>query len=76
MTGVDPKFIFWFGVWTNVLTLIAGYGVGHAPEFVAQFAPAVQWFAALFAQVNSVVLTALVGVSSTKAGPLLTQGGK
>lgn len=71
MPQIDPKFTFYFGVWTNILTLIAGYGIGHAPEVVAQYAPDVQWFAALFAQVNSVVLTALVGVSSTKAGPLV-----
>lgn len=71
MPQIDPKIIFWFGVWTNVLTLIAGYGVDHAPALIAQYAPDVQWFAALFAQVDSVVLTALVGVSSSKTGPLI-----
>lgn len=70
MNGIDPKFTFWFGVWTNVLTLVAGYGVEHAPPVVAQFAPTVQWFAGFSAQVNAVVLTALVGVSSSKPGPL------
>lgn len=71
MPQVDPQFTFWFGVLTNILTLIAGYGVGHAPPTVAQYAPDVQWWCALFAQVNSVVLTAMVGVSSSKVGPLV-----
>jgi hypothetical protein len=72
MNGIDPKFIFWFGVWTNLLTLVAGYGIEHAPPLVAQYAPTVQWFAAVLAQANGVVLTALVGISSTKAGPLVS----
>lgn len=68
---VDPKFTFWFGVWTNLLLFIAGYGVEKAPELVAQYAPTVQWLCGLFGQANSVIITALVGVSSTKAGPLV-----
>lgn len=71
MNGIDPKSIFWFGVWTNILTLIAGYGVEHAPSVVVQYAPTVQWLAALGAQANSIILTALVGASSTKAGPFI-----
>lgn len=71
MPQVDPKFTFWLGVWTNVLTLIAGYGVGHAPDAIAQYAPDVQWFCGFLAQINGIVLTALVGISSTKAGPLV-----
>lgn len=68
---VDPKFTFWFGVWTNILILIAGYGVQHAPAYVALYAPDVQWFAGLGAQVNGLVLTALAGISSSKAGPFV-----
>jgi hypothetical protein len=71
MNGIDPKFTFWFGVWTNVLMLIAGYGVEHAPPLVAQFAPDVQWLAGFFSKVNGVVLTALIGLSSDKLGPLV-----
>lgn len=73
MPQVDPKATFWLGVSINVLTLIASYGVGHAPAMVAQYAPDVQWFAALGAQLGNVVLTALIGISSTKAGPLITK---
>jgi len=67
---VDAKFTFWFGVLTNVLILIAGYGVQQAPPIIAQYAPDVQWFAGLAAQINGVVLTALTGIASSKAGPL------
>lgn len=70
MPQIDPKFTFWFGVWTNVLILVAGYGVEHAPAFIATYAPTVQWFCALLAQLNSVVLTAFAGASSNKPGPL------
>lgn len=75
MPQVDPKFTFWFGVWTSLLTLIAGYGIDHAPALVAQYAPTVQWFAAMIAQINGVILTALVGISSSKPGPLVSVPG-
>lgn len=71
MNGIDPKFTFWFGVWTGVLLLIANLGVEHAPPIVAQYAPDVQWFCGVFYQVNNYVLTALIGVSSIKPGPLV-----
>lgn len=71
MPQVDPKYMFWFGVWTNVLILIAGYGVEHAPAFIVSYAPTVQWFCNLAAQINSVVLTAFAGISSSKPGPLV-----
>lgn len=72
MLQVDPKFTFWLGVWTNVLVLIAGYGVDHAPAIVVAYAPSVQWLAGVIAQVNGVVLTALIGISSNKVGPLIS----
>ncbi|SDD95906.1 hypothetical protein SAMN05216337_1017158 [Bradyrhizobium brasilense] len=70
--SVDPKFTFWFGVWTNVLALLAGYSLQHAPEAIAQFAPDAQWCAGVLVQVNSVILTALAGISSSKPGPLVS----
>ncbi|WP_439392312.1 hypothetical protein ACRQ5Q_22205 [Bradyrhizobium sp. PMVTL-01] len=72
MPQVDPKFTFYFGLWTNVLAFIAGVSVEHAPAIIAQYAPAVQWFLGNFVQVNGIILTALVGVSSTKPGPLVS----
>lgn len=68
---IDPKFTFWFGVWTNVLILIAGYGVEHAPAVIAAYAPTVQWLAGLASNVNGVVLTALAGASSPRPGPFV-----
>lgn len=69
---IDPRVTFWIGVWTNVLVLIASYGFDHAPAVVAQYAPTAQWLAGFLAQLNSVVLTALAGVSSSKVGPLIS----
>lgn len=69
---VDPKFTFWFGVWTQILLLLTGVGVDHAPALIAQYAPDVQWLCGVSYKVNNVVLTALVGISSTQAGPLIS----
>ena len=71
MPQIDPKFTFWFGVWTNVLLLVASLGVDQAPHVVAQYAPIVQWFCMTFYKINNAILTALVGLSSTQAGPLI-----
>jgi len=68
MPQIDPKFMFWFGVWTNVLMLIAGYSVDHAPAIVAQYAPAVQWFCGVSYKINGVILTAMAALSSNKTG--------
>lgn len=67
---VDPKFTFWFGVWTNLLLFVAAYGIDHAPALIQQHAPSVQWFCGMVGQGNGLVLTALVGLSSKAAGPL------
>lgn len=69
---VDPKVTFWFGVWTSVLLLVASTGVDHAPVLVAQYAPDVQWVCGVLYKVNSVVMTALAGVSSSASGPLVS----
>lgn len=67
---VDPKFTFWFGVWTNLLLFVAAYGIDHAPALIQQFAPSVQWFCGMIGQANGIVLTAMVGLSSRAPGPL------
>lgn len=71
MPQIDPKFTFWFGVWTNLLLFVAGYGVDHAPALVQQYAPSVQWLLGMVGQANGLVLTAMVGISSSKIGPLV-----
>lgn len=68
---VDPKFTFWFGVWTNVLLFSAAYGLDHAPALVLAYAPSVQWALGFFGKLNGVILTALVGISSAKVGPFV-----
>lgn len=72
MPQIDPKYVFWFGVWTNVLMLVATLGVDQAPPLVAQYAPTVQWVCGFFYKVNSVLLTAASGFSSNKTGPLVS----
>jgi|SRR5882762_4671804 len=72
MPQIDPKFTFWFGIWTNLLVFIAGYGIDHAPTIIQQYAPSVQWVVGMIAQANGVILTALIGISSSKVGPLVS----
>jgi hypothetical protein len=69
---ISPRFMFLFGVWTNILLLVAGYGVEHAPAWVVAYAPTVQWLAGFGAKVNGVALTAMAGFSSAQAGPLVS----
>jgi hypothetical protein len=72
MPQIDPKFTFWFGVWTNILLLIAGLGIDHAPAVIAQYAPDVQWVCGVFYKINFAILTALTGLSSNRPGPFIT----
>lgn len=71
MPQIDPKFTFWFGAWTNFLLFTAAYGVDHAPAVIQMYAPTVQWVCGYLGQANNVLLTLMVGLSSTKAGPLV-----
>lgn len=71
MQGIDPKFTFWFGAWTNFLLFTAAYGVDHAPAIVQVYAPTVQWVCGYLGQANGVLLTIMAGISSNKVGPLV-----
>lgn len=71
MPQIDPKFTFWFAIWTKLLVFVSSYGVDHAPALIQQYAPSVQWVLGMFAQGNDIVLIALIGVSSSKVGPLV-----
>jgi hypothetical protein len=68
---VDPVVMFWFGILTNILILIAGYGFDHAPTIIAQWAPDMQWVAGFLAKISSIILTAMAAVSSSNTGPLV-----
>lgn len=72
MPQIDPKFTFWFAIWTKLLVFVSSYGVEHAPTLIQQYAPSVQWVLGMFAQGNDIVLIALIGVSSSKLGPLVS----
>lgn len=69
---IDPWIAFWFGVWTNILILVAGYGFDHAPAAIALYAPTAQWISGFIAQINGIILTAMMGLSSNKVGPLVS----
>lgn len=69
---IDPRFIFWFGVWTNILLFVASYGVDHAPQLIQQYAPTVQWVCGMVGKGNSVLITAFVGLSSNKVGVFIS----
>ena len=67
---IDPKIAFYFGVWTSVLVLVGG-----SPDLLHNVLPdpwIVHVVAAclLFGKVNNLLLTAAIGFSSMKPGPL------
>lgn len=68
--SVNPKFSFWFGVWTSILLLIASGSVKLTNVFPDQWIPYVTGWSMFLGAMNSVVLTALHGLSSDIAGPL------
>jgi hypothetical protein len=72
MPQVDPKFTFWFGVWTTVLVTVASLSIDHAPALIAQYAPDVQWICMAAYKVNNAVLVLLIGLSSDKTGPFIS----
>ena len=67
---IDPKIAFYFGVWTSVLLLIGG-----SPDLLKNVFPDM-WIVHIVAacillgKINNVLLTAAIGFSSVKAGPL------
>jgi hypothetical protein len=72
MTGIEPRLVTIFGIWTSILLMIAGVG----PSFFEGALPAawaavtVKWCAILGA-INSVILTGGAAFSSAKPGPLV-----
>jgi hypothetical protein len=73
MQGIDPKYGFWFGVWTSILMMIAAAGAnffdGALPSWLI---PIVVKWCAIFGAINSTILTAASGYSSRTAGPLVS----
>jgi hypothetical protein len=67
---VDPVVTFWLGVVTTI-TLAVGQGTIHLTGIVPPgWESYITGWAAIVSLVNSTILTALAGVSSSKSGPL------
>jgi len=73
---VNPKFSFWFGVWTTVLIGVAGGTVHLTNMLPTDWIPYVVAWSSFFAFVNSAVLTALHGYSGEAPGPLTKEAPK
>lgn len=67
---IDPRYSFWFGVWTTVLLLIASAAFDLTHMVPAEWIPAVKAWAAGLGAINSAILTALHGYSGPTSGPL------
>lgn len=67
---IDPKYSFWFGVWTSILLGLATGAVNLPSTIPHEVAAQITGWCAFFGWINSVILTAMNGYSSNKAGPL------
>lgn len=68
---IDPRIAFWFGVWTFLLLGLAN-GSGHLPStFSKETADQIISWAGFLAWINSGVLTAASGYSSSRTGPMV-----
>ena len=72
--GVNPAFSFWFGVFTSVLLVIGGSTISFTNLVPPDWIPIIKGWAMALGTVNSVILTALHGVSSSSPGPLSGKG--
>jgi hypothetical protein len=69
--SIDPRLVFWFGVWTSVLLGLAT-GAVHLPNtFSKEMAEAITSWAAFLGWMNTIFLTAASGYSSPRPGPLV-----
>lgn len=66
---VSANFSFWFGVLTSVL-LAVGAGSFHLAGLSPDSAKLLSAWAMDIGTINSIILTALHGVSSSASGPL------
>lgn len=67
---IDPKYSFWFGVFTSILLGLATGAVNLPSSIPHDIATQITGWCAFFGWINSVILTALNGYSSSKSGPL------
>lgn len=67
---IDPKYSFIFGVFTSILLLVGGTSFGLTNMVPDMWIPTVKAWAMNLGAINSVILTAMNGYSSTGPGPL------
>ena len=67
---VNPNISFWLGVITTIMIGISSGAVKLTNVVPTDWIPYVLGWTSLFAFVNSAVLTALHGVSSSQSGPI------
>ena len=70
--GIDPRIVYYFGVWTSILLGIASAGTSFFDGALpAAYIPVIVKWCGILGFVNSVILTGGTGFSSSKAGPLV-----
>jgi hypothetical protein len=67
---IDPRISFYFGIWTSILLLVASGTISFDGALPAAYVPLITKWCAILGAVNSTILTAASGYSSTKPGPL------
>ena len=67
---IDPKISFWFGVWTSILLLVASGTINFDGALPAAYVPLITRWCSILGTINSAILTAASGYSSSKPGPL------
>jgi hypothetical protein len=68
---IDPKFTFWFGALTSILLTIGGGTLKLANVVPDAWIPTLTAWCMFLGTINSYVLTALTGYSSSAKGPLV-----
>lgn len=69
--SIDPRIVFWFGVWTSILLGLATGSVHLPNTFSKDVADGILSWAAFMGWVNTMILTAATGYSSNRAGPMV-----
>lgn len=72
---IDPKISFWFGVLTSIMLMVASGAINFDGALPAAYVPLVTKWCSILGAINSVVLTAASGYSSSKAGPMTAAPG-
>lgn len=69
--SIDPRFAFYFGVWTSVLLLVASGTINFTGALPELWVPIVTKWCGILGAINSTILTAASGYSSSKPGPMV-----